>query len=173
MSSSKNDDTEPSAWRLLNGFMGGLFTLFAYVQQNDPDPELWMAIYLIPAFLCVAIAISSNVTENQIWRIISLLHVVVLGCFSVFLVKTMTDNATDMKYHEMEEGRELGGLLFVMVWLIICSNSTRFSLKYLALGGAVLTSVPILLWIGIYINTEYRKILPEHCKTVMYADKET
>jgi hypothetical protein len=35
---------------LLKSFMG-LFLLFALVQLNDPDPLIWIFIYLIPVFV--------------------------------------------------------------------------------------------------------------------------
>lgn len=34
---------------------GLMFVLFAGFQYNDPDPWLWMPIYLVPALLCLLI----------------------------------------------------------------------------------------------------------------------
>ena len=34
---------------LTNLLFAGVFAFGAYVQQNDPDPEQWIAIYSIPA----------------------------------------------------------------------------------------------------------------------------
>jgi len=33
-------------------FFGVIFILFAALQYNDPDPAVWMAVYLGSAFLC-------------------------------------------------------------------------------------------------------------------------
>lgn len=38
--------------KIYNIILALLFTLFAYFQYNDPDPYLWIAIYLAVAVLC-------------------------------------------------------------------------------------------------------------------------
>lgn len=38
--------------KTLNIFFALLFTLFAYFQYNDPDPWLWIAIYMAVAIIC-------------------------------------------------------------------------------------------------------------------------
>lgn len=38
--------------KILNIVFALLFTLFAYFQYNDPDPWLWIAIYLFVAIIC-------------------------------------------------------------------------------------------------------------------------
>jgi predicted membrane channel-forming protein YqfA (hemolysin III family) len=31
--------------KIINGFLVGIFALFAWLQLNDPDPHLWVGIY--------------------------------------------------------------------------------------------------------------------------------
>jgi len=38
--------------KTFNYFFVLIFILFAVVQYNDPDPYLWIPIYLYPAYLC-------------------------------------------------------------------------------------------------------------------------
>ncbi|MEY4919290.1 MAG: hypothetical protein RLZZ431_472, partial [Bacteroidota bacterium] len=38
--------------KFFNIFFCIVFILFAVVQYNDPDPFLWVPIYLYPALLC-------------------------------------------------------------------------------------------------------------------------
>ena len=38
--------------KILNIILALLFTLFAYFQYNDPDPWLWITIYLVVAVIC-------------------------------------------------------------------------------------------------------------------------
>jgi len=38
--------------KILNIILALLFVLFAYFQYNDPDPWLWIAIYLAVAAIC-------------------------------------------------------------------------------------------------------------------------
>ncbi len=40
-----------SYMKVLNLILAGLFTVFAIVQYNDPDPWLWIAIYLFMAVI--------------------------------------------------------------------------------------------------------------------------
>jgi hypothetical protein len=51
--------------KIFNYFFAFLFVLFAAVQWNDPDPLLWIAIYLYAAFLCL-ISIRKK-PFNSIW----------------------------------------------------------------------------------------------------------
>lgn len=37
--------------RIFSYVLGTLFILFAVVQFNDPDPWIWVPVYLIPAFM--------------------------------------------------------------------------------------------------------------------------
>ncbi|OSZ79190.1 hypothetical protein CAP35_13320 [Chitinophagaceae bacterium IBVUCB1] len=39
--------------KVLNGFFALLFILSAALQYNDPDPYVWMPIYLTGAYLCI------------------------------------------------------------------------------------------------------------------------
>ncbi|XP_077980673.1 transmembrane protein 220-like [Glandiceps talaboti] len=162
---------EPLEWKLVNLFLAGLFSLFAYVQKNDPDPEIWIAVYLIPAMLCFVLVISANATSNPIWRVASLLHIIGICVFTLYQMKIIMNSTTDQKFYEMEEARELGGLFFATAWLLICRNSEESNYRFAAYIGMIITAIPIILWIGIAASDEYRASVPEHCKTVMYPEK--
>ena len=38
--------------KILNFILTAVFVLFAAVQYNDPDPHIWIPIYLFPAAVC-------------------------------------------------------------------------------------------------------------------------
>jgi hypothetical protein len=44
--------TETAAMKAINLLFAVLFVLSAALQYNDPDPYLWMPIYLLGAFIC-------------------------------------------------------------------------------------------------------------------------
>ena len=39
--------------KFINGFLGLLFLVIAAVQINDPDPVLWVLVYLFTAMICL------------------------------------------------------------------------------------------------------------------------
>ena len=55
--------------KILNIILALLFTLFAYFQYNDPDPWLWIAIYLAVAVICGFAAFK----KYNRWAILTLL----------------------------------------------------------------------------------------------------
>lgn len=46
-------------WRLIAAVFAALFVFAAAVQYNDPDPLLWIWIYLWPAALCASFAFAA------------------------------------------------------------------------------------------------------------------
>uniref|UniRef100_A0A2K5Q9Y5 Transmembrane protein 220 n=1 Tax=Cebus imitator TaxID=2715852 RepID=A0A2K5Q9Y5_CEBIM len=53
----------PALWRACNGLMAAFFALAAFVQVNDPDAELWVVVYTIPAVLTLLVGLNPQVTE--------------------------------------------------------------------------------------------------------------
>jgi hypothetical protein len=45
-------------------FLGLAFLLFAYWQINDPDPHLWIPVYIIPAVLSFSLALASSLSRS-------------------------------------------------------------------------------------------------------------
>lgn len=92
------------------------FLLFAYWQLNDPDPEIWVPIYLVAAFFS-AIAIKGK-------HPLIPLSIVIIACIIgaiYFFPESVSKWATyelenkdlTMKTQESEEARETFGLLIM------------------------------------------------------------
>lgn len=99
-----------------------LFILFAGLQYNDPDPFLWIPIYLFAAFLCWK-ASRGIYHKKLLW--------LGLGLYGLYAVYLLLDKngvlswanehaaeslVTSMKAEKpwIEETREFGGLLILM-----------------------------------------------------------
>jgi hypothetical protein len=99
-----------------------LFILFAGLQYNDPDPLLWIPIYLFAAFLCWK-AYKGIYHTKLMW--------LGLGLYGLYAVYLLLDKngvlswanehaaeslVTSMKAEKpwIEETREFGGLLILM-----------------------------------------------------------
>ena len=113
--------------KLFNIFFCIVFVLFAAVQYNDPDPYIWMPIYLYTAILCwlafrnkyfpgayllgiavyAAYAIYKFFDQNGVWDWMTKHHA--------------TDIAGTMKAEQpwIEETREFFGLVILIVVLLI------------------------------------------------------
>ncbi|MFN3589546.1 MAG: transmembrane 220 family protein [Spirosomataceae bacterium] len=105
---------------VLKSFMG-LFSLFAFVQLNDPDPLIWIFIYLIPVFVFNAQLLRRGMgTFGQI----TLGLVYVLWAAEQFPPEwegVLLDSMA-MKTLNIELGRESLGLAMVGFCLIITSK---------------------------------------------------
>lgn len=109
-----------------------LFVVFAALQYNDPDPYIWVPIYLLAAFLCYK-AIKAHYPRG-----LYIAALVVYGGYAMYLFfdKTGVINWAEAHHAEnlvhsmkaekpwIEETREFGGLLIViavllanMIWL--------------------------------------------------------
>jgi hypothetical protein len=98
------------AQKVLGGLFGIIFLLFSYWQLNDPDPVLWVPIYLTAAYT------SFQALRNRI----NLELLIVLFCLSFFaglqLWMEMTawegflTDGLSMKTHNQELAREAVGL---------------------------------------------------------------
>ena len=99
-----------------------LFILFAGLQYNDPDPLLWIPIYLFAAFLCWK-AYKGIYHKRLMW-----LGLVLNGLYAVYLLldkngvlswaneHAAESLVTSMKAEKpwIEETREFGGLLILI-----------------------------------------------------------
>jgi membrane-associated HD superfamily phosphohydrolase len=104
-----------------------LFILFACLQYNDPDPYIWVSIYLYAAFLCY-IAITKR--YNPILYIFGLAVYLSYGLYLFFEKSGVLNWATEhnaesiiqmMKAEKpwIEATREFGGLMIVIIVLLI------------------------------------------------------
>ena len=104
-----------------------VFVLFAAVQYNDPDPYIWMPIYIYSAALCWL------AFKNKFYPSAYLLGIAVYGVYATYkifdqngLIDCMTKHhaeniAETMKAGKpwIEETREFFGLVILIVVLLI------------------------------------------------------
>lgn len=104
-----------------------VFILFAAVQYNDPDPYLWIPIYLYPAVLCY-LAI-----KQKFPKIGYFIGFAIFGIYAIYKIfdengvidwirfHQATSIASTMKAEQpwVEETREFFGLVIILVVLFI------------------------------------------------------
>ncbi|XP_063817010.1 transmembrane protein 220 [Pseudophryne corroboree] len=136
-------------------------------QINDPDAEIWIVIYLIPAILILLLSIKPDITGHIIWKTLSDLHSMVCLIGASYLFSSLFIYSKNNFLHE-EEGRELSGLVIIALWIFLCRNSGKGTVGGFRLFVAVSISIfPFVTWLYIYINKEMRTSWPQHCKTVI------
>lgn len=94
-------------WRVTQGVMAALLVLGAVVQHNDPDPAIWIAVYLCAAILSLMGALGrplipmmgASALLAAVWG--AWLATGVIGQQPIF----------------DEEGREMMGLGIIALWL--------------------------------------------------------
>jgi hypothetical protein len=113
--------------RIFNIVFAFVFILFAALQYNDPDPYVWIPIYLFAAFLCYQAAKR---------RFVPALYAFGFIVFSVYAIYLFFDKtgvlnwagehgaeniAQTMKATKpwIEETREFGGLAMILVVMAI------------------------------------------------------
>lgn len=115
-----------------------IFIIFTALQYNDPDPYIWMPIYLFAAFLCY------KATTHQYPRGLYIAALAVYLSYAAFLLfdKTGVINWAEAHHAEnivqtmkaekpwIEETREFGGLLIVMA--VLLANMAWLSKKHAA-----------------------------------------
>ncbi|XP_074870887.1 transmembrane protein 220 [Carettochelys insculpta] len=154
-------------WRFCSLLMAVFFGLAAAVQINDPDAELWIVIYVVPAVLTLLVGLNPSITDNIVWRSLSNVCSAVCLLGTVALGFSLLTYAESNILHE-EEGRELFGLVIITVWMSLCRNSAKNPLCGISLMVAVSLSLfPFVTWLYIYMNSEMRSSWPIHCKTVI------
>ena len=118
--------------RLFNIIFIVLFILAAALQYNDPDPYIWMPLYLYGAWLCYL------AVKKRYNRLLYIIGFVVYGAYAAYLFFDKTGVLYWAQEHHaesivqtmkatkpwIEETREFGGLvllllvlIFNMVWL--------------------------------------------------------
>lgn len=122
------------------GFVSGLFFLLcAYLNLNDPDPEIWVTYYLVVS----AIYFLSLYLDDS--RITTSLFCA-LFCASVWLLVSIVQDSPLLTNEwtgvwavlETEEGREVGGILCVL-----CSIVVNVFAAELPLSSLLLLTIPL------------------------------
>jgi len=112
--------------KFFNIFFSIVFILFALVQYNDPDPYLWIAIYLYPALICYC-----KVIQRPIYKLAYWAGFLMFGVYAVYKIfdpngivdwvqfHNASNIASTMKAEKpwIEESREFFGLLIILLVL--------------------------------------------------------
>jgi hypothetical protein len=113
--------------KVLNVLFIILFVGFAALQYNDPDPYIWIPIYLYAAFLCFLSI------KNKYYRPLFIVGLTVYFGYATYLFFDKTGVLSWAKEHDaenlvqtmkatkpwIEETREFGGLFIVIIALLI------------------------------------------------------
>ena len=113
--------------RLFNIIFIFLFIIFAALQYNDPDPYVWMPIYLYAAFLCFR---ALQHRYSKVLYIIGLVAYISYGAWLFFdkvgVLDWMEEHHAESIVQSMqaskpwiEETREFFGLVIVIAVLLI------------------------------------------------------
>lgn len=116
------------ALRYFSLFMALVFIYFAVVQYNDPDPHIWIPIYLY------AMVLSFLYFRNQGNKIILLVSAVVYLAGAIYMWPEQWEGVAlqnGMKTVNIEEGRESLGLAVVAITLLIYGLTFRNNRKQL------------------------------------------
>lgn len=107
--------------KILNAFFAVTFLVSAFIQYNDPDPALWMAIYGYGALACSLALIKK---DNRIWHLVGVSFFLAYAVYLFFapdgvlswITKQGAENITGPMAHEkpwVELTREFFGLLIL------------------------------------------------------------
>jgi len=109
---------------ILNGLFLFLFLISAMVQFNDPDPWLWVLIYLLAAGAC-----GQYYTKLKLWQLPAVVGLcALLGMVS--LLPEIVESSSSIHWDEVfmrasmssslvEWVREAGGLLIIALWMAV------------------------------------------------------
>lgn len=113
--------------KLFNLIFFILFLLFAALQYNDPDPYIWIPIYVYAAALCIL------AYQNKWFPKAYLYGMIIYAAYAVYLFFTK-DGVLDWVFEHnaeslvnsmkaekpwIEDSREFGGLLILIIVLFI------------------------------------------------------
>ena len=104
-----------------------IFILFAVVQYNDPDPYLWIPIYLFPAVLCFL------ATREKFYKNAYTGGFIFYSLYAVYKLLDQNGVIDWMRFHDaaniaatmkaeqpwIEESREFFGLVIILIVLFI------------------------------------------------------
>ena len=114
--------------KFFNIFFSVVFILFAVVQYNDPDPYLWIPIYLYPALLCYLKFIQKPISRIAYWAAF-----LVFGVYAIYKMFDTNGIIDWVQFHNasniastmkaetpwIEESREFFGLVIILIVLSI------------------------------------------------------
>lgn len=113
--------------KLLNLILSILFVVFAALQYNDPDPFIWIPIYLFAAFLCWR---AYKGIQHRSLYLVAIVIYLLYALYLVFdkngVISWASEHAAESLVHSMkaekpwiEETREFGGLVMLIAAMAI------------------------------------------------------
>ena len=115
------------AWRAADGVMLLLFLFAAVLQFNDPDPVRWIAVYMLAAVACLF-----SLRGRLHWgfpAIVGVVAVIWAATLAPHVVGRVPAgdmfSAWEMKNVDIEESREMYGLLIIAAWMLVLALRVR------------------------------------------------
>lgn len=125
--------------RLPHLLLSLMFLAFALVQINDPDPLLWILIYLAMTVICALAAVNKFYTKIMIALVVGyLVYMSILFPGAMDWYRSpdrslLFDDIAKMQYPYIEESREFLGLFIcevvLLVYLLIARSRGNSKLK--------------------------------------------
>jgi hypothetical protein len=120
--------------KAFNVFFIFVFILFAAVQYNDPDPYLWIPIYLYPALLCYWEVKQKAINKKAYWA-----GFLVFGAYAIYKLFDTNGIIDWIRFHDassiaatmkaevpwVEESREFFGLIIILAVMAINYFKTK------------------------------------------------
>ena len=105
--------------KIFSGFFAVIFLLFAAVQYNDIDPQVWVPVYLYACALSALIFFKRYYPILIIAGVIgyfgAAVYIFTPGVFNLWIEEEMANASTGMRTPLIEEGREFWGLVICFV----------------------------------------------------------
>lgn len=120
-------------WTLANGFMLLMFLFSAAVQFNDPDPFVWMAIYGAAAVVCGL----EMRRRAPAWAAVALALIALAWAGSLYYRANEVPISSlfaqwEMRDLRVEEAREMYGLTFIAIWMMVIITGRWVRAKFAA-----------------------------------------
>ena len=120
-------ETPSRAWRAADAVMMLLFLFGASVQFNDPDPVRWIAIYTLAGVACLL-----SLLRRLHWAFPALLALVAISWAATLSPHVLGRvpfgdmfGAWEMKNVDVEESREMYGLLIIALYMVVLTIRAR------------------------------------------------
>ena len=109
--------------QILQPLFAAVMVYFGYLQMNDPDPFLWVMVYVLVAGLLIFSTFERR-NKYAFWAVVGSIIVALLvlspGVWHWIMYESAADvlgeMSLDRKY--IEETREFGGLLIALIMLL-------------------------------------------------------
>ena len=115
------------AWRAVNGLWALMFAFSVVVQYNDPDPWLWMLIYGAATVVCARAMLGKERWEAA--AAVGVIAFIWAGAISPRVLGVVPFTSMfeefEMKNAQVEEAREMYGLLLITAWMLAVAVVAR------------------------------------------------